>query len=273
MPSYQNPFFNSNYIPATYSNLSASVALSGWDPLDNPDFSAYLCQTLKNATNPNSDPLVRLENSNEFDYENYLSSFYQQLSTLGDTRVNFYETWTEITNTILPRATTQIEIAQAGGCQVIEGFICNAEGIALKKASTNCKEGEAFLKPITQTEIVTTVTNFIDKKHNLHSDAYAKFIVKNYINKGYSVNLIFYSKMYMFYTEAIKNKGTPDETREYIKYYQDSKNYVSKKLNIPLTQIDDFIFRVEDSQKGRENADKLIKHLIIDPLPDYTKLV
>jgi len=273
MPFYQNPYFNSDYIPATYADLSASVALSGWDPLENPDYSAYLCQLLKNASNPNVDPVIRIENETPIDYETYLSSFYQQLSTLGDTRVNFYEVWTEITNTILPRAITQIEVAQAGGCQVVEGFICNEEGIALKKASTNCREGEEFLKPITQTEIVNTVTNFIQTKQNIHSDAFVKYIQNNYIDKGWSVILIYYSKIYMFYVEAIRNKGRSNETREYIKYYQDSRNYVSGKLKIPLTVIDDFIFRVENTDKGRENADKLIKHLIADPLPDYTKLV
>jgi hypothetical protein len=77
----------------------------------------------------------------------------------------------------------------------------------------------------------------------------------------------------MFYVEAIRNKGRSNETREYIKYYQDSRNYISEKLKISLTVIDDFIFRVENTDKGRENADKLIKHLIVDPIPDYTKLV
>lgn len=273
MSFYQNPYFNQNYIPATYADLSASIALSGWDPLENPDYSAYLCQLLKNASNPNSDPLIRLEDNYQFDYENYLNPFYEQLSAFGDTRVNFYEVWTEISNTILPRAITQIEIAQAGGCQVIEGFICNEDGIALKKASTNCREGEEFLKPVTQTEIINTVTTFIQNKQNLHSDAFVKYIQKTYIDKGWEVNLIYYSKMYMFYVEAIRNKGKNNETREYKKYYQDSKSYVSNKLNIPLTVIDDYIFRVENTDKGRENADKLIQHLIVDPLPDYTKLV
>lgn len=273
MSFYQNPYFNSDYIPATYADLSASVALSGWDPLENPDYSAYLCQLLKNATNPEVDPIIRIENETPFNYETYLSSFYEQLSTLGDTRVNFYEVWTEITNTILPRAITQIEIAQAGGCQVVDGFICNEEGIALKKASTNCREGEEFLKPVTQIEIVNTVTNFIQNKQNLHSDAFVEYTQKTFIDKGWEVNLIYYSKMHMFYVEAIRNKGKKNETREYKKYYQDSRNYISNKLNIPLTTIDDYIFRVEDTENGRNNADKLIKHLIIDPLPNYTKLV
>lgn len=264
MAFYENPYFNQNYIPATYADLSAIPVLSGISPLQSEDFTPYLCQLLKISNIPYVDPAVRIENENGFDYFNYLNAFYGQLSAIGDSRVNFYEVWTDISENILPRAITQIEIAQAGGCQVMDGYICNSDGEKIKKASSLCGEGSNFLKPISYEEVVQRVVNFVQNKHDEHADAYAEYIKRNYIDKGWTVKLIFYEKMYIFYAEAQK-----DTERDYIKFYQESRKRVSDYLNIPIT-VKNVYFLENDSP---ENFRKMIQNFVVPSIPDYRPLV
>lgn len=264
MAYYKNPYFNHEYVPATYSSLSSIVALSGWNPLESQDFTAYLCQILKNANLPNVDPVITIENENGFDYEGYLNGFYAQLSAIGDDRVNFYQVWNEISTTIVPRAIAQIEIAQEGGCQLIDGYICNADGTKIKKASNICQPVKDYKVPITYNEIVTKVTDYMKMKYDEHSDAFATYIKNNFIDNGWNVFLIFYPKMYIFYVEAKK-----DTSREYIKYYQESRARVSEKLNIPITEKTGY-FLENDSP---ENFRKMIENFVVPSIPDYRTLI
>lgn len=276
MPFYQNPYFNQSYLLPTYPSLSAfPSATSGWNILEKFDATPYLCQLLKMANVPDVDPVIRIENENGFDYEHYLDSFYAQLSSMrSDPRVSFADVWTEVSTVFLPRSLTQIEIAQAGGCQVIDNYICNADGIKIKEASSTCKEGEEFLKPITSQEITNFVTNFIQNKYNNYSDGFIEYINKNYKNKGWTIKLIFYSRIYFFYVEAskkyttlVKGVSTQFTDKKFFKYYQDSKDYISQKMNIPITLNTGFTFEEEPL-----NYVELSEAIVLDPIPDYRLL-
>lgn len=276
MPFYQNPYFNQNYLLPTYPSLSAlPAAKSGWNILERFDATPYLCQLLKLANVPNIDPVVRIENENGFDYEHYLDSFYAQLSSMrSDPRVSFGDVWTQVSTVFLPRSLTQIEIAQAGGCQVINNYICNADGVKIKEASSTCKEGEEFLKPITSEEITNFVTNYIQERYNYYSDGFVEYINKNYRNQGWTIKLIFYSRIYFFYVEASKkyitlvNKVSTEFTdKKFFKYYQDSKEYISEKMGIPITLNSGFAFEEEIRNYG-----ELSEAIVLDPIPDYRLL-
>lgn len=276
MPFYQNPYFNQNYLLPTYPSLSAlPAAKSGWNILERFDATPYLCQLLKLANVPNIDPVVRIENENGFDYEHYLDSFYAQLSAMrSDPRVSFGDVWTEVSTVFLPRSLTQIEIAQAGGCQVINNYICNADGVKIKEASSTCKEGEEFLKPITSEEITNFVTNYIDERYNYYSDGFVEYINKNYRSQGWTIKLIFYSKIYFFYveaskvmTEVINGVNTQYTDKKFFKYYQDSKEYISEKMGIPITVNSGFTFNEEPRNYG-----ELSEAIVLDPIPDYRLL-
>ena len=192
----------------------------------------------------------------------------------GDDRVNFGEVWKEVSLEFLPRSLTQIEIAQAGGCQVINNYICNADGIKIKEASSTCKEGEQFLKPITSQEITQFVTNYIDERYNYYSDGFVEYINKNYKSKGWSIKLIYYSKIYFFYVEASKkyitlvnNVSTEFTDKKFFKYYQNSKEYISEKLNVPITINNGYTFNEEPY-----NYVELSEAISLNPIPDYRLL-
>jgi hypothetical protein len=274
MSFYQNPYYNQNYTLPTYSSLSAIPGLSGWNALNPFDITPYLCQLLKLANVPYVDPVVKIENENGFDYEHFLDSYFAQLSAIGaNERVNFGEVWKAVSLEFLPRAFTQLEIAQAGGCQVINNYICNAEGIKIQQASSTCQEGEQYLKPITSQELQTFVTNYIQVKYNNHSDGLISYIKREFINKGWSVKLIFYSKVYLFLVEASKQATAKDANgndvsytqKEFIKYYYDQRDYISQKLNIPITTRYTLTFDEEP-----QNYVALSEAMLVDKIPNYS---
>jgi hypothetical protein len=276
MPFYQNPYINQNFVPSTYPSLSAfPSATSGWNILERFDATPYLCQLLKIANIPEVDPVIRIENENGFDYEHYLDSFYAQLSSMrSDLRISFGDVWNEVSTVFLPRSLTQIEIAQAGGCQVIDNYICNADGIKIKEASSTCKEGEEFLKPISSQEITDFVTNYIQETYNDFSDGFIDYIIKTYRSQGWTIKLIFYSRIYFFYVEASKittrvvdGVNTQFTDKKFFKYYQDSKEYISEKMAIPIIVNEGFVFDEEPY-----NYVELSEAIALDPIPDYRLL-
>jgi hypothetical protein len=234
MAYYTNPYFNHRYVPKTYTyeELDKKIALSGWDILENAtdDMIPYLCQLLKVTDIADVDPAVVIQNEEAFDFNKYLDTFYKQLSSMDEGRVNFYEVWQEVSNTILPRALTQIELAQSGGCQIIDGFICNSDGIKIKEKTSVCDENSDYRKPITYNEITNAVTVFMDLKKNDHADSFINYIETNYINQGWDVKLYFMVKISFFYIKATKENNKD----VFFKYYLDRRDYLSDKLNIPI---------------------------------------
>lgn len=274
MPFYENPYFNQNYVLPTYASLSAIPGLSGWDALTRFDITPYLCQLLKLANVPNIDPVVRIENENGFDYEHFLDSYFAQLSAIGaNERVNFGEVWKAVSLEFLPRAFTQLEIAQTGGCQVINNYICNAEGVKIQQASSTCKEGEQYLKPITAQELQTFINSYIQVKYNNHSDGIISYIKREFINKGWTIKLIFYEKVYLFLIEASRTVTTKDANgndisyteKKFTKYYYDQREYISQKLNIPITTRYTLTFDEEP-----QNYVALSEAMLVDKIPNYS---
>jgi len=274
MPFYENPYYNQNYTLPTYGSLSAIPGLSGWNVLNRFDITPYLCQLLKLANIPYVDPVVKIENENGFDYEHFLDSYFAQLSAIGaNERVNFGEVWKAVSLEFLPRAFTQLEIAQAGGCQVINNYICNPEGIKIQEASSTCQEGDQYLKPITAQELQTFITDYIQVKYNTHSDGLISYIKREFINKGWTVKLIFYSKVYLFLIEASRTVTTKDANgnnisyteKKFIKYYYDQRDYISQKLNIPITTRYTLTFDEEP-----QNYVALSEAMLVDKIPNYS---
>lgn len=273
---YQNPKFNEKYLPKTYASLSAIPGPSGWNVLDRFDIAPYLCQLLKIANIPDVDPLVLAQNEEGFDYDNFLNSYYGQLSAIGaNERVNFGQVWSAVSLEFLPRIFTQLEIAQAGGCQVIDNYICTADGTKIKQASSTCREGDQFLKPITPEELENYIVSFIQTAYKNHSEAFIKYIRENYINQGWNVRLLFYSRSSFFLIEAsrettqvVDGQDVTYTEKIFKRYYQDQKEYISIRLGISLTVINDLIFN-----ETPKNYAALSEALLEDPIPDYSKLV
>ena len=275
MAYYQNPNYNHKYTPPTYDTITswyrANSATRSWaNPLNGFDPIPFFCQLLKVANLPEIEPVVSMQKEDGFDYENYLETYFVQLTAIGDNRVNFYDTWKEISTEYLPKIITQVELAQTGGCQVINGYICNSDGIPIIEASNTCKEGEEYTKPVLYEDVIEKTKNFIQKKKDEHADYFIQYVSKKYINnptEKWNVALIFYPNMYSFITELSSYKNGSN-VMEYIKYYWDSKDYVSEKLKINITQRYTFPFNTENYQNGIKMFENFSA-----PIPNFKDLV
>lgn len=272
MPYYQNPFYDPDSLPSTFSSVTA-IAPSGWNPLERFDLKPYLCQLMKNATNPNIDPVIRIEQAGDFDYENYLNPYYVQLTAMkGDGRVDFYQVWDAVRTEFFPRVLTQIEIAQAGGCQIVDQYICNADGVKIKEASSTCFEGPEYLKPVSVQEISEFVNSYILRERQNEADGFIEYLRLEYKNKGWSLTSYFYSRTYFYYIEARKAKVAPLSgfDVEYFRYYYDQKDYIATQLSIPLTQNNTLDLNIDPTPSS---VYAFVEALSIPEIPDYRTLV
>jgi len=285
MPFYENPKFNQKYVPATYATLNEWYEATkdkrtpaeplGFDPIP------YLCQLLKTANMPDVEPVITMQSDKGFDYENYLSTYFKSLTSIGDERVNFYETWEELSKEYLPKILTQVELAQSGGCQVVDGYVCNKDGIKIKEASSTCKEGDEYLQPIVADDIIEKTKGFMQKKRETSADSFITYIQKKYLEDTtteWTVSLHCIEPMFIFYAKLNKNvdivttvdgkevKTTKIES-EFLKHYHDTKLYVSQKLNIPIQSMPKSF-----SAEGVENGTKLLL-VLKEHIPNYFTLI
>jgi hypothetical protein len=275
MAETTNPNYNSKYFPPhvnSIEELQAFVNSTSADkPLGNFDAIPYLCSLVKRS---DSDDDV-IYSGDGFDYDNYLQSYYKQLTAIGDGRVNFYEVWKYIEQNIIPRANAQIEVLQTGGCTIIDDYLCDtATGQKIKQFKNTCNV--SLSEPITFDEISNTVNTIIKVKRELHADSFIEYLKTNYIDKGWSVKLVYYSKLFIFYVELSKKQLIEGSETQYenlyevIKYYSDVKEYISEKLKVSLTFINSNLLEFGSDAEAFERSKKLISNFSDGKMPDYS---
>lgn len=80
----------------------------------------------------------------------------------------------------------------------------------------------------------------------------------NYIDKGWQVKLIYIPKFYHFIIRALK-----DRKAQFFRYYLDRRDYVSEKLNIPLTVEDGYNINLQTDEYLENN----FTEMIMTPIP------
>ena len=209
----------------------------------NPDVKTFLGKVLKNASDEDVNPVLRpYKNSSgefvnedgtpfeDFDYMSTIPSF-EVLSKIGDARYTLGPMICAVFDKYFDRIKTYSEVMQAGGCQIIENYICDAEGIPIKQLKSNCID----FTPIDPNEVVTFISEKYVQKKKEDILALKEYLTINYINLGYTIYLKLISELpYVFLIQARKPKGNTFEN-VYIKYYYDDREEVSNVMGIPLT--------------------------------------
>lgn len=275
MAETNNPNYNPKYFPPHVNSIEELQEFLKTTSADKPlgDFDAipYLCSLVKRS---DSDDDV-IYSGDGFDYENHLQSYYKQLTAIGDERVNFYEVWKYIEQNIIPRANAQIEVLQTGGCTIIDDYLCDtATGQKIKQFKNTCNV--ELSKPITFDEISNTVNTIIKVKRELHADSFIEYLKTNYINNGWSVKLVYYSTLFIFYVELSKKQLINGSETQYenlyevIKYYSDTKEYISEKLKVGLSVINSSFLNFGSDPDALEKGKKLISNFSDGKIPDYS---
>jgi hypothetical protein len=215
----------------------------------NPNYNVlpFLCNLLQVANDETISPV--LVEQPEFDITPYTD--FSLLNNVGDSRVSLGQALSAGFLHFLPKIIVQNEVLKAGGTQIINNYICDADGNVKKESKTlpillsldltgekGYKYGaieipaqkynqEELLKRFTGDDITNFVETHIQLEKNNHSEYFVKFINTRFIPAGWIPVLRSYSKLNIFYVElSLNNK------KVYLKYYDDVKENVAKLLGI-----------------------------------------
>jgi len=241
----------------------------------------FLCDLLKATTDNNFNPILA-DNTTPFDLTPYTD--FSALTAIGDPRVSLGETMTQTYVNFLPRVITQTEVRQNGGTQVIDNYICNADGVPIKQSTAvpillsldltgkkPYKYGaitipplsatyEQLMEPIHPNEVIDFVSSYMNDAKNAHSEDFVKFI-NTYFNT-WTPEVDLYSTPPALLVRLSKPENN-DISYVYIKYYTDSANKVACLLQ--LDKVNQFF--------GTSSAkDHAMGSALSSKIPDYAVL-
>lgn len=206
-------------------------------------FKKWLDEVSKYASDPDYDPIllpkkvgdqyVNEDGSpyKEFDYLGNVPDF-ERLQDIGDKRFSLGHMLSSAFDKYLPRILLYNEIAQAGGCQVIGEYICDSDGVPIKKVESPCPL-DSDLEMIPE-DIVDFVRNKFSDKVSDDVSAFVQFLRINYINKGYKLELITLKDIPLFFAKLI---NIDLNITKYFRYYWDDRNLVSSLSRTPIKEV------------------------------------
>lgn len=216
-----------NLIPSkkAFDNLSTSWPSATADPLK---FNAkqFVADLANAAGDPDWDGFVRSEPIYIDEYPVNLDYYKGS----GDPRYPMNLAMKAMYDEFLPRQAAYEEVVDAGGCQIINEYICDADGNPIVKASKSCKT-TTNISVIQPQEIVDFVNFSFEKAKKAESDSFINHLNINYINNQWKIQLFDVSMLYLFLIKITK----ANSSNIFIKYFYDQKDYISSILNIPLT--------------------------------------
>lgn len=165
-----------------------------------------------------------------FDYMQTVPDFYM-LSGVGDYRYSLGHMISAAFEAFLPRVFLYTEVAQAGGSQIIENYICDDDGNPIKKLE-NPYQGQS-LEIISPQEVIDFVLTKYNTKKKEDIQAFYDYINENYIKNGYTAELCQIDKFPYFVFLRLKSKN---ETK-YIKYHYDDRTDLSILFKTPIIYI------------------------------------
>jgi hypothetical protein len=246
---------SNNFFPNTetcFVDLSSNGLNSSFFPVGsaqhldlNYNILPFLCELLKASTDDSVSPVLT-EPPAEFDLTPFTD--FTPLTAVGDPRVSLGETMTQTYIYFLPRVIAQTEVRQAGGTQLIDNFICTADGTPIKESKSipvllDLVDGKPYqygaitVPPISATfqelmriidpqEVRDYVEFYINSRRISYADDFASFIKKYF--PDWTVDSIDVFKLSKY---LIVNLKKADKT-VYIKYYEDVANKVACLLGL-----------------------------------------
>jgi ATP-dependent Clp protease adapter protein ClpS len=240
----------------------------------------FLCDLLKATTDNSVSPILTPELP-PFDLTPFTD--FGALSAIGDPRVSLGETMTQTYVNFLPRVITQTEVRQNGGTQVIDNYICNSDGVPIKKSETipillsldltgktSYQYGsitvppisatfDALMNPINPEEVITYVKDYISGKKEEHADYLVAFINQYFPSWSKSIDVYTMMNFIIVVLFDLANNATV-----YLKYYGDTANKVACGLS--LNSLNQIIAYQTPTNMALSNA-------MNSELPDYKDIM
>ena len=223
-----NTFVNTSLFPATtatgghrdwLNEIIKTANLEDFDPILKPH------KTADGYVNDDGTPYQ------EFDYMAMMPSF-ETLSGIGDLRYSLGHMVSAVMQVYLPRVNVYTEVSQAGGCQIINEYICDADGNPIQKTSSSCPSNMS-MEIIQPQEIVDFVLTRYASKKQEDVDAFIESVTENYVKMGYQLELCLITDFPYFVFVRMKKAGDV----KYVRYYYDDRDALSTGFNLPFTYI------------------------------------
>lgn len=236
--------------------------------------------------------------SSQFDYRTVLPDL-NAMSMMGDPRASHGCVLQAVYQKFLPRIEAYREMLNCGGITIEQECICDAEGVAIAKPSSlllsvfadlSSRCGK-YIPPITPGEAANFILDFREAALQNHADAFVTYIEKNYPLTTWPIRKAIHTQIGFFFIliskqeplrvqdilndEEQRKQFTSTNTTDinskasegnsvFLRYYSDQKEYISQKLNTPLSEIEGFLV---SSQNAKAYSD------MAKPIPDYTRMV
>jgi hypothetical protein len=286
--SNQDPLCNPPLLDSSLFPTGSTLATQGSDY----NILPFLCNLVNLATNPNVDPV--LVTPPAYDWTPHVN--FSALTGVGDPRFSDGAILSACFTEFLPKILTQLEVKKAGGYQVVDTYICDADGNPIltkteQPIQTTVGNGninlygyqigsvttEQLMEPITEQSIATFYANYIQSQQNIYAGAFATYIntvytptaCKNNVfsSNGWRATLNTTSIFPLFYVQLdFLINGNVDHS-VYLKYYNDSQQAVLNNL-ISLNYIpNNSVINVQPTMKASSNA---MIAMVMNPIPDYT---
>lgn len=200
------------------------------------DIKPFLCEVMKMAGIEDIDPILYY--SEEIDYLD-ISTNFSSLTGVGDPRISLGYVLSAGFNEFFPMALAQVEVIRYGGCQIIDGYICDSDGNKKKETRIECPSNFS-MTPITSQQIANRTLEIIQTGIENHAEKFVQYL-KLLEKDGWQISLYYYQNFSIFYVRLDKGSGT-----RYLKYYPDAREIVSNSLNKNLNIRTDSFFDNED---------------------------
>jgi hypothetical protein len=214
------------------------------------DYRGWLNELLKMADKDDMNPLLKPHADatsptgyvnddgtpfEDYDYKQHIPPF-EALSSVGDVRFSMGHALSAVQLDFFPRMELYTQILQAGGCQIIDEYICDQDGNPIQKSycattpTQNITLKELEIKP---QEVVDYIFNKYEEYINYDVGAFYKYITDNYSSKGFSIRLLTIQDFpYFFFAEL-----TFGDIKSYYKYPIEQKDLIAKAFNLPIQEM------------------------------------
>jgi hypothetical protein len=191
----------------------------------------WLNEILPYAGNENINPLLRDAIPN-IDPTITAPDFYI-LSAVGDKRFTMGHMLSAVYKTFIPKIQLYKEVSRAGGCQIINNYICTADGIPIQQVTTACPTNVANpLAGIQPQEVIEFVNTTYASKIMNDIQAFVNYIKTNFINQGYTLTLYVIENFPFFFVQVEK-----DNNIQFFKYYYEDKDIIAELFNVSITLL------------------------------------
>jgi hypothetical protein len=206
------------------------------------NITPFLCQVLKLADRDDIDPVI-VPGPSAFDISPWINSL-TTITEVGDPRLSLGELMKRTLEKYKPLLDIKLSILQ-DGCRLEEEAICDSSGKELYNVKEICGQGGFDISSINEEITLESLEKFTyeiwNESVSKSATEFSDFIKNNYLNKGWTVELITFSNgdlerikygrdIPVFFAKAQNSK----KEVKYFKYFFDSRFIVSNQLNIKL---------------------------------------